>query len=91
MVLPLELNQSGTIQFLSYTQRLIDLLRGLTGGSNWELFHNSLSSASSQVIAAQTLLFIIAYLAEKQNMQIPFWLERATQHGTVSPLYEEGM
>ena len=65
MVLPLELNQSGTIQFLSYTQRLINLLRGLTGGSNRGLFHNSLSSASSQVIAAQVLLLIIAYLVGK--------------------------
>ena len=43
MVLPLELFTSGTIQFLNnfYTQRLIYLLRGLTGGSNWNnpFFH----------------------------------------------------
>lgn len=43
MVLPLELFTSGTIQFLNNfcTQRLIYLLRGLTGGSNWNnpFFH----------------------------------------------------
>ena len=67
MVLPLELNQSGTIQFLSYTQRLIDLLRGLTGGSNREIIDNSLSSASSQVMAARVLLSIIAYFYKNKT------------------------